>query len=308
MPNIPSLLKTIILSLLLLLPAALPRQAGAADFSEGAAGLSGYFSGKSLYSYLDFFLPLYEMPDNAVFFINPALGFSKQFVEGGRHEERLSFGLGHRIYLPGEQFGRGAGGFFSKGLILGLNWHIDEMYSRYGNLFTRTGGGAELLSNWFDARFNCYFSLTKAKELDRHPGSRRDFFGSATYNDGAYDYETMYSGMDGELGLRLPLVDQIGEIRLFGGAYYYTAGHVDKVSGLKARLEWNPLPSISLGAAVFSSRHLNGDRWQVQLGYRLPFSMNALWSGDNPFSMDNTPKTGNLWRDRSTYQVRRNGM
>ncbi|MDR2050365.1 MAG: inverse autotransporter beta domain-containing protein [Deltaproteobacteria bacterium] len=287
---------------LLLFPAGAARSA---DFSEGAASFGAHFSDKALYSYADFFLPLYEVPENAAFFINPNLGFDLRLKNGGRNAERGSIGLGHRLYLPGGQFGSLGGGLLDKGLILGFNWNLDGQYSPYDNFLFKTGGGVELLSDWVDMRLNGYFKLTGEKLVSRNRGS---LYGTAVYASGNKLYETLLSGVDGEIGLRAPIWEQLGELRFFAGAFYHDAGHVDRVDGFKARVEWNPIPSVVIGASCYSNRDLNGEKWQLHLGFRLPFSMNELLAGGNPFSVDTTPKTGNLWKDRYTAQVRRNGL
>lgn len=278
-----------------------------ADFSEGTANFSGYFNNKALFTDASLLLPLYEMPQNAAFFVNPSIGFSMQMSGGSKHEERFSFGLGNRLYLPGEQFQGMMGGLFNKGIIFGGNWYLDLQYSMYDNFFTKTGGGVEVLSDWVDARFNGYIGLTDERDLGKRV-SRRDFYGTSTYAGSGSDYETLMPGFDAEIGVRLPVIDQLGEMRVFAGGYYFDARHVKDIKGIKSRFEWAPIPFLSLGAAWYSNKHLHGEKWQAQLAVKLPFSMNALQSGRNPFSVDYTPKTGNLWKDRYTTPVRRNGL
>ncbi len=296
--------------LLLCLALLAPPQAFSADFSEGTANFSGYFSNKILHTNASFIMPLYEAPQNAAFFVNPVVGFSTQLSGGSRHEERASIGLGNRLYLPGEQFKSmpgGLGGLFSKGIIFGGNWYLDTQYSPYNNFLTKTGGGMELLSDWIDLRFNGYIKLTDQKDLGKHAKDCH-FFGTAVYSGSKSDHETLMPGFDMEAGFRLPIIDQLGEMKVFGGGYYYDARHVNEIKGVKARFEWSPLPAINFGVSYFSNKRLNGEKWLAQLSFKLPFSMNALQQGRNPFSVDYTPKTGNLWKDRYTTPVLRNGM
>ena len=280
----------------------------AADFSEGTASVNAYFSNKALYTNLDFMMPLFESPNNAAFFINPGGGINLRLKDNSRHTERVYFGIGQRLFLPGSQFKGGpADALLGKGLIFGFNWFIDWQYSMYSHFMADTGGGVELLSDLVDLRLNTYFKLTDAKKLDHGP-SPGGLYGTALYVDRGGIYETLLNGVDGEVGFRLPIVDQIGEIRVFGGGFYHDAREVRRIRGIKGRIQWNPLPSIHIGAALFSNRHLNGEKWQLQFGFKLPFSANALSAGGSPFSIDNTPKTGNLWKDRFTTPIPRYGM
>ena len=291
----------LLFSLLILITSPLK----AADFSEGTANFDFKFSNKILYTNADFMLPLYESPQSSAFFVNPRAGFDWQVKGKNRNNERFSIGLGNRLFLPGDQFGAG---LFEKGIIFGFNGHLDWQYSPYDNFLTKGGLGLEVMSDWVDARVNGYLGFTGEKDLGKRV-SRTYFYGTKIYRGGnGKDHETLLSGFDGEVGLRLPVIDNIGEMRIYGGAYYLDAGHVSRVSGLTARYEWKPIPFISLGVGWTDNRRLHGEHWQAGIGFHLPFSFNALSSGQSPFALDFTPKTGNLWHDRYTESVHRNGL
>ena len=283
--------------------------AQAADFSEGSANVRVKFSDKFIYSNADLMMPLFESPENAAFFINPVIGFDFKLKNSSRDAERFSFGLGQRLYLPGDQFDAAAtGGLFEKGIIIGWNSYFDLQYSMYDNFMNKAGLGAEMLSDWVDARVNAYIRLTDDKNLGKSV-RRYNYYGTALYRDGfGRDHEILRSGLDGEVGVRLPVPDQVGEMRVFGGGYYFDTSHVSSISGITARFEWNPIPFLALGAEWTDSRKLNGEKWNAQLGFHLPFSANALTTGYSPINVDFTPKTGNLWHDRYTSSVRRNNF
>ncbi|MCL1916397.1 MAG: inverse autotransporter beta domain-containing protein [Desulfovibrionaceae bacterium] len=276
-----------------------------ADFTDGTATFSGYFSREAVYGVADFMMPLFESPNNAAFFVNPGAGVNLKIKDGMHGAERAYMGIGHRVFLPGGQFG--GSGPFHKGVILGLNWYLDGQYSMYDNILFDTGGGLEMLSDRLDARLNVYFRLTDEKEAGKNI-SGRGLYGAAVHSDSSGAYETALGGADGELGYRLPLPDQLGEIWVFGGAYRLQGKRIENISGLKGRVQWNPLPSIHIGAGLFSTERFNGERWQIQLAYHIPISVNAMKGGGGLFRMDNTPKTGDLWRDRFTTPVLRHGM
>lgn len=280
----------------------------AADFSEGTANFEVKFSDKFVYSNADFMLPLFESPESSAFFINPNAGFDLRLKGSSNDAERFGIGLGQRLYLPGAQFSGFMNGIFDKGVIIGWNGHLDTQYSMDDNFLSKVGLGAEFLSDWVDMRVNGYLRLTDDKSGSRK-SHRYHYYGTGTYRNSKGKYrETLLSGVDTEFGLRLPVPDRIGEMRVFGGLYYFDASHVSSISGVTARFEWNPIPFMSLGVGWTNEEKLYGENWNAHLGFHLPFSFNALMSGHNPFSLDFTPKTGNLWHDRYTSSIRRNNF
>lgn len=280
--------------------------AQAADFSEGSANFRIKFSDKFIYNNIDLMMPLFESPENAAFFVNPVLGLDFKIKGSSRDVERFSIGLGQRFFLPGGQFEEGqSGGLFEKGIIIGWNSYFDLQYSMYDNFMNKLGLGAEMLSDWVDARVNAYWRLTDDKTLGTRTRSY-NYYGTGFYRDSSGRvHEVLRSGLDGEVGVRLPVPDQIGEMRVFGGGYYLDTSHVSSVRGVRARFEWNPIPFLTLGVDWTDNRKFNGEKWNAHLGFHLPFSINALTSGYSPFGVDFTPKTGNLWHDRYTNSVRR---
>lgn len=280
----------------------------AADFSEGTANFGVKFSDKFIYSNADFVLPLFESPENAAFFINPSAGFDMRLKGSTRSAQRFSIGLGQRLFLPGAQFSGFMNGIFDKGIIIGWNGYFDTQYSMYDNFMNKGGLGAEFLSDWVDMRVNGYLRFTDSKDA-RSSAARHHYYGTAVYRNASGQYrEILRSGFDTEIGLRLPVPDQVGEMRVFGGLYYFDTSHVSSLSGVTTRFEWKPIPFISLGLGWTNKDKLHGENWNAQVGFHLPFSFNALMSGHNPFSLDFTPKTGNLWHDRYTSSVRRNNF
>lgn len=278
-----------------------------ADYSEGRFTFATKFSDKFIYNNFDFMLPLFESRENAAFFINPRLGVDFRIKSSTRDAERFSIGLGQRLFLPGSQFGNSLGSSFEKGIIAGWSAHFDAQYSLYDNFMTKVGVGGEVLSEWVDVRVNGYVRLTGDKKTDSRGKSRYHYYGTGLYrhSDGKLG-EILLSGVDGEVGGKLPVIDQLGEMRIFGGLYYYNSPHVRHVRGVSTRFEWKPIPFVSLNVGWTSSDRLNGANWFGGLGFHLPFSMNALSAGGSPMNADFTPRTGNLWHDRYTEPIRRN--
>lgn len=283
--------------------ALLATPALAADFTEGTAAFDVKFSNQFVYTDANFMLPLFENPQTAAFFVNPSVGFDVRLKGSNRTSQRFSIGLGQRFYLPGGQFGAS---LLQKGAIIGWSAYIDGQYSMYSDFMSKGGLGIEFMSDWIDARVNGYLRFSEGKDMDRKV--RRDhYYGTAYYRDSSGDdHEILRSGVDAEVGLRLPVPDYVGEMRVYGGTYYFDAKHTSSISGVVARFEWNPIPFITLGAGLTDSKKLHGQNWSAHLGFRIPFSLNAISRGRGPFSMDFTPKTGNLWNDRYTSPVIRN--
>lgn len=283
--------------------------AQAADFSDGSANVRVKFSDKFVYTNADLMMPLFESPENAAFFINPVVGADFRLKGSSRTAGRFSIGLGQRLYLPGDQFDADmTAGLFEKGIIIGWNGYFDLQYSMYDHFMNKAGLGAEMLSEWVDARINGYLRLTDDKNIGK-PVRRYYYYGTGFYRDAlGRDHEILRSGFDAEVGVRLPVPDQLGEMRVFGGGYYLDTSHVSSVSGVTARFEWNPIPFITMGVEWTNNRKLNGEKWNGQIGFHLPFSANALSTGYSPFNLDFTPKTGKLWHDRYSSSVRRNNF
>lgn len=282
--------------------------AWAADFSEGRLSIATKFSDKFIYNNLDFIMPLFESPENAAFFINPRIGVDFRHKGSTRDAERFSLGLGQRLYLPGEQFNRsGESGVFDGGVIIGWNANVDFQYSLYDNFMTKAGIGGEVLTEWVDARLNAYIRMTDGKKTGSRGTTRYHYYGVGMYRHADRETsEILLSGLDGEAGAKLPVIDQLGEMRVFGGLYYYNSPHVSHVRGLSTRFEWKPIPFVSLNVGWTSSDKLNGENWFGGVGFHLPFSMNAFSAGGSPVGADFTPVTGKLWHDRYTEPVRRN--
>lgn len=293
-----------VMALVAVICAFLAAPGQAADFSEGRFTVGTKFSDKFIYNNIDFMLPLFESPENASFFINPRVGIDFRIKGSSRNAERLSIGMGQRLFLPGEQFDGQTGSAFEKGMIIGWNANFDWQYSLYENFVSRVGLGGEMLSDWIDARLNAYVAITDDKSTGSR-GKRRHTYGIGYYRSGEKLREIALSGLEGEVGGRLPVIDQLGEMRIFGGVYYFDAKRVSSVSGVTARFEWVPIPFVSVGLGWTSSNKLHGEHWHGELAFQLPFSVNALLSGYSPFNVDFTPKTGNIWHDRYTSPVRR---
>ena len=85
-------------------------------------------------------------------------------------------------------------------------------------------------------------------------------------------WESALGGFDAEVGARLLRWNdgkQSGDLRAFGGLYYYGGSHSDNTLGWRVRLEAHPLDTIALGAAL-QGDELFGTNFSVSVGLSWP--------------------------------------
>ncbi len=196
---------------------------------------------------------------------------------GDQWSNEANLALGLRHMLPGGwNLGAWAGG--------------DSRETVSDNRFWGIAGGFELLSHDFDARVNGYLAVSDPALAPSLAEARiegtRIFIQSAS--------EVPLSGVDGEIGVRLPL-DLVGldtenhTFRVYGGGFHFDddAAATD-VTGPKARLEWRiddivaslPGSRLTLGAG-WRSDDLRGSHLEAGARLRIPFSVFFDGAGDD---------------------------
>ena len=179
------------------------------------------------------------------------------------HQLLLSVGLGARYLVPGHD------------IIIGGNVYYDYIDSQYGNHFDQLGLGAEVLTRWFDARFNYYLP-----DNGLHP---------AVFGPGFLLTESALEGFNFEAGFLVPGLDKYVEARLFAGYYQYHSRVGAKFEGFKARAEirWTPAIITDVeywGGNIGRANALNGSNWVASVRVSLPFDIGNLFAGRNPFA------------------------
>ncbi len=179
------------------------------------------------------------------------------------HQLLLSTGLGARYLVPGHD------------IIIGGNVYYDYIDSQYNNHFDQLGLGAELLTRWFDARFNWYHP-----DNGVHP---------AVFGPGFLVNESALEGFNVEAGFLIPGLDKYVEARLFAGYYQYYSRVAPKFEGWKARAEirWTPAIITDLeywGGNTGKANAVNGGNWIASVRVSLPFDIGNLFAGKNPFA------------------------
>jgi len=197
-----------------------------------------------------------------------------------------SVGLGVRYLLPDRE------------IILGANVFYDSIDSQYGNHFDQLGLGLEFLSRWFDARVNWYLPDDSTYETGRSATSRqRTRTGGTFVEDGLIKqrfteiddrvfYRSSESALEGfnlEGGFLVPGVDRYFELRLLAGYYRYTAAFGQRHEGFKARAEARFLPGVIGDLEYWDDAALVGGHWVAGIRVSVPFSVENLFTGRNPF-------------------------
>ena len=178
----------------------------------------------------------------------------------------LSTGLGARYLVPGHE------------IIIGGNVFYDYIDSAYGNHFDQLGLGAELLTHWFDARFNYYMpdsGISPIRGFAPPPFQR---------------FESGLEGWNTEAGFLVPGLDKWVEARLFAGYYQYHSRVGTNFEGWKARAEIRWTPAITTDIEWWEERNhekaksLNGGQWIAGVRVNLPFEIGNIFQGKNPFA------------------------
>lgn len=250
----------------------------------------------------DVWIPLVRR-DGGVLFLNPRASVND------RDEEEINLGLGVRRLVEG-----------ALPCIVGANVYYDGRWTRNGNRFDQLGLGVEFLSDRVDARANYYLpdrdtALVDVVETETVTETRRlrqdvetiwgDPYGAA--HDIRQDYvtrltlretvlretltqvyenrEAALEGWDAEIGLRLPVLEDVVQTRVFAGYQYFDNPFGGCLKGWTGRLEVRALEGrLLLDAQVFENRELNQTDWRAGARVRLPFEIGALAQGRNPFA------------------------
>jgi len=235
-----------------------------------AGDLSGGINGAddNRDSYIDLILPLAGKEDSFLFAAPRASMTGKEIF--GSEANEFNLGFGYRKYFKS---------VWKDGVIAGINAYYDNRNSDTGHNYQQAGAGAEFLSEWFDARINGYI-----------PFGNQEYFEGKLYDiptqhhiAATYYYEVSMGGFDCEAGFKVPLPKFFGDLRVFGGYYYFTASKTDDVKGLKARAEYRPFNILRFNYAVYENKDFNGSDWQAGADISIPIDFRNVLRSKNPF-------------------------
>lgn len=175
----------------------------------------------------------------------------------------FSTGLGARYLVPGRD------------IIIGGNVYYDYIDSQYDNHFDQLGLGAEVLTKWFDARFNYYLPDSGVHPVGNNPASLQ--------------LESGLKGWNTEAGFLVPGLEKYLEARLFAGYFQYHSRVGVGFEGWKARAEIRWTPGITTDVEWWEghsakSNALNGGNWFAGVRVSLPFEIGNIAEGKSPFA------------------------
>ncbi len=196
-----------------------------------------------------------------------------------------SSGLGFRKITPCKNF------------IVGANVYWDAINSAHDNDFNQLGLGLEVLSHWVDARFNYYLPEDEQYVVGRSTASSSSAFERDTFQNGVQTHsrtetnrrqtfqrrEAGLEGYNSEIGFLLPGIPARFETRAFVGYYHYDNPFGSDFDGFKARLETHLLKGVVADVEYWDDASLMGGHWTAELSASVPFSIENLIKGRNPF-------------------------
>ncbi len=240
----------------------------------------------------DLLIPVWSSGGKGLLFVNPRTAMTDH--DG----KEVNIGMGFRHLLLNEK------------LILGANLYYDYRDTGYSH-YDQWGAGLELLSDWVDARFNYYdpesklFTVNRQVETEVSETLETTFRWGDPYGRGNLimqdylttrkqtttvsertfeQYEQALGGYDWEVGVKLPYLPDALETRLFGGYYHFERDFGADAKGWKARAELRLRSTLFLDAGVYENADLTGSEWFVGARLNVPFELDAIASGRNPFA------------------------
>lgn len=185
------------------------------------------------------------------------------------HQYISSIGLGFRKLLP------------DRNVILGVNAYYDSLHGQGGSDFDQLGLGAEILTEWFDARFNYYLPDNDQPQIRKHTWRSYDDRGDRVR---VYEQrEAALQGFNAEIGFLVPGLSNYVETRVYGGYYHYDNPFGGDFDGFKARVEARLLPGVIADVEYWDDSALMGGHWTGGVRVSVPFSIFNLATGRNPF-------------------------
>jgi parallel beta-helix repeat protein len=243
-----------------------------------------YSSRERAVGYLDFLVPLY-FTDKSLLYFNPKASFDN-------HDNvEWNIGVGYRHLLAGDK------------LILGGNVFYDGRKSGSGHDYHEIGVGAEVLTEWVNARVNGYIPLSDAEKVDQW---REYYMGPTSLNySWAYRIEEPMSGLDYEIGFKVPGMSNYVETWVYGGGYNYFSDYTDDMVGWSGRIEMIPADFLKVNLMARDD-NLRDTEFAGEVTVELPFSIENLVAGKNPFEGIGSRVGGSrTMKERLYEQVRR---
>ncbi|MBW4599628.1 MAG: right-handed parallel beta-helix repeat-containing protein [Calothrix sp. FI2-JRJ7] len=113
-------------------------------------------------------------------------------------------------------------------------------------VFNQIGLGIERLGKNWDLRANGYIPVGNSKQVISESFRGLGFTGNSFLLDVNRQFEVALAGFDVEAGMQVARFGT-GDLRAYGGMYYYTGESVGSALGVRGRLVANPTDNVSLG-------------------------------------------------------------
>lgn len=266
----------------------------------------------------------------ADFTTGPGVGYSSSFT-GVRGFVPIAQQPGQRItFAEGQAFLSTSGADPGANLVVGhrfYNQNSDRIYGGYlaydhrntgNNGFNQIGLGVETLGRKWDARANVYLPVGNTRQLTSEsvnstttvsdPFFQSNFLATNRTVQQQIDrrFEAAAAGVDVEAGTKIANLGRSGELRGYGGLYYFGAPGGDGAVGFRARLEARPTEDIRLGLALSTDRNY-GTNLVANVGITFPTNRSSRDSGRDPLLArlgESVNRNSNIVLDRQRELIR----
>jgi len=201
------------------------------------------------------FVPLLQKPGNNLTFIEGRLLLDNDANLGG------NILLGYRTYDPNSR--RVWGGYIGY-----------DNRNTGNNTFNQIGLGAESLGEIWDFHVNAYLPIGDKRQAVGDVLLQESFFReNFLILEQQRNREAAMGGFDVEAGARIAQLGREGDLRGYGGLYYYNAEGSPDTLGWRLRLQARPTDYLNLGVSL-----QNDDLF----GTNLVFTVGATFPGTRP--------------------------
>ncbi|MEQ9622455.1 right-handed parallel beta-helix repeat-containing protein [Coleofasciculus chthonoplastes] len=219
----------------------------------GHTSSGGGFDG---FTRLEGFVPLLQTPGKNLTFLEGRL-----FLDNDDANLGGNLLLGYRTYSANSD--RIWGGYMS----------YDNRHTGH-NTFNQLGLGIESLGTVWDFRVNGYLPIGDTRQGIGDAGVRDIFFRrNFLILEQGQNKEAAMGGWDAEVGAKLAQIGTDGDLRGYGGLYWYDAEGTSEIWGWRVRLEAHPSDNFNLGLSL-----QNDDLF----GTNLVFTVGATFPGSRP--------------------------
>lgn len=215
------------------------------------------------------FIPIAQRPGQNITYAE-----GQAFVNTGDGKPGANLVIGHRFYDP--KGDRIYGGYLAY-----------DHRSTSKNGFNQIGLGLETLGKTWDARINAYLPVGDTRQLVSENSSTTTTLGTPFFQSNFLaanrtiqqqidrKFEAAAAGVDAEAGGKITSLGQFGELRGYGGLYYFGAPGGDGTVGVRGRLEARPTDDLQVGVAVSSDNNY-GTTVALSVGVMFPTNRSSV--------------------------------